>query len=60
LLQMAVTSEEVAVSFSREEWAAMADWQRRLYRGVMLDNYETLASLGEDFLALPGWGQAGI
>ncbi|XP_039378615.1 protein ZNF783-like [Mauremys reevesii] len=37
-----VTFEEVAVWFSREEWEMLADWQKELYRAVMLENYENL------------------
>ncbi|KYO40080.1 zinc finger protein 436-like [Alligator mississippiensis] len=29
-----------------EEWAELAAWQRELYRDVMMDNYELVASLG--------------
>ncbi|XP_063171884.1 zinc finger protein 34-like [Candoia aspera] len=41
-----VTFEEVAIYFSAEEWAALTDWQKSLYRDVMKDNYDALASLG--------------
>ncbi|XP_053913890.1 sterile alpha motif domain-containing protein 1-like, partial [Cuculus canorus] len=44
-LRMAGPFEEVAVYFSRQEWAELAGWQRRLYREVMLDTYGMLASL---------------
>ncbi|NWH67508.1 Z354A protein, partial [Geococcyx californianus] len=60
LLQMALSFEEVAIYFCREEWAALAGWQRRLYREVMLDNYELLASLGEDSAPLPGGTARGV
>uniref|UniRef100_A0A452GXR3 KRAB domain-containing protein n=1 Tax=Gopherus agassizii TaxID=38772 RepID=A0A452GXR3_9SAUR len=41
-----LTFEEVAVWFSREEWEMLADWQKELYRAVMLENYENLFLLG--------------
>uniref|UniRef100_A0A8C3FWA4 KRAB domain-containing protein n=1 Tax=Chrysemys picta bellii TaxID=8478 RepID=A0A8C3FWA4_CHRPI len=43
-----LTFEDVAVYFSPAEWAALAEWQRELYRAVMMENYELVASLGED------------
>ncbi|XP_059585398.1 tigger transposable element-derived protein 3 isoform X2 [Alligator mississippiensis] len=41
-----VTFEDVAVYFSAEEWQELAGWQRELYRDVMMDTYELVASLG--------------
>ncbi|KAM8921398.1 uncharacterized protein RCH25_016119 [Pelodytes ibericus] len=38
--------EEVAVYFSEEEWTYLNETQKELYKDVMMDNYQTLVSLG--------------
>ncbi|KAM4642536.1 uncharacterized protein O3C94_016840 isoform 2-T2 [Discoglossus pictus] len=38
--------DEVAVYFSKEEWKWLNEEQKVLYKNVMLENYQTLVSLG--------------
>ncbi|XP_042328791.1 zinc finger protein 420-like [Sceloporus undulatus] len=41
-----VTFEEVAMYFSKEQWCLLDETQRKIYRDIMLENYENVKSLG--------------
>ncbi|XP_053312728.1 zinc finger protein 420-like [Spea bombifrons] len=43
----AVGFDDLASSFSKEEWMELEEWQKELYRNVMKETSETLISLGE-------------
>ncbi|XP_069482337.1 zinc finger protein 417-like [Ambystoma mexicanum] len=41
-----VTFQDVAACFSEEEWKLLYQWQKELYRNVMLEIHQALTSLG--------------
>lgn len=55
LLQEAVTFQDVAVDFSREEWGLLGPTQRTEYHDVMLETFGHLLSVGESLSCGPLW-----
>ena len=41
-----MTLKDIAVDFTKEEWALLDTSQRKLFRDVMLENISHLASVG--------------
>ncbi|XP_069098980.1 zinc finger protein 34-like isoform X2 [Pleurodeles waltl] len=49
-LQAPVTFHDVAAYFSEEEWKAMYQWQKELYKNVMKEVHQALFSLGHQIV----------
>ncbi|XP_075197464.1 uncharacterized protein LOC142297092 isoform X5 [Anomaloglossus baeobatrachus] len=47
---VSVTFHDVAACFSAEEWGGLDDWQRSLYKNVMLEIHSALEAMGFEIL----------
>ncbi|XP_043937064.1 gastrula zinc finger protein XlCGF26.1-like isoform X2 [Protopterus annectens] len=45
-LELPESFEDVAVNFTKEEWELLCQEEKETYRNVMVQNYETMTSLG--------------
>ncbi|XP_069584651.1 uncharacterized protein [Ranitomeya imitator] len=50
LYPVSVTFHDVAACFSAEEWGVLEDWQRALYKNVMLEIHSALEAMGFEIL----------
>nr|XP_033780116.1 zinc finger protein 300-like [Geotrypetes seraphini] len=48
--QALVEFRDVAISFTKEEWLQLEDWQRQLYKNVIQEIHQALISLGYTIL----------
>ncbi|XP_068135933.1 uncharacterized protein [Hyperolius riggenbachi] len=47
---VSVTFQDVAACFSAEEWSGLEDWQKELYKKVMLEIHSALQGMGFEIL----------
>ncbi|XP_072263438.1 uncharacterized protein [Pyxicephalus adspersus] len=50
MYQVSVTFHDVAAYFSVEEWSALEDWQKDLYKKVMMEIHSALQGMGFEIL----------